>query len=124
MSVTALNLAVTVQRAEALQRANAVRTGRRLLREELHAMGRPQAAARIAELVQTPPVFLSSMLVWELLRGLWGGKALSTRQAGRKAQRLMRACGVDPWATVGGLSERQRLALASRLGLVGVERVR
>lgn len=84
------------QRRDALRRANDVRVKRAALKRDMKAR---RVSAR--DLLREPPEFVETMKVFDLL--------LAVPKAGRvKVTKALRACGVSPSKTVGGLSERQR----------------
>lgn len=88
-----------VQRMEALQRANDVRSRRAQLKRDLKA-GR----ALIHELLLKPPDYLDSAKVFDLL--------LAVPKYGRvKVNKILSTCRISPSKTIGGLSERQRAEL-------------
>jgi hypothetical protein len=88
-----------VQRMEALQRANDIRTRRAQLKRDLKA-GR-QA---IHELLLDPPEYLETAKVFDLL--------LAVPKYGRvKVNKILTQCRISPSKTIGGLSQRQRSEL-------------
>ncbi|PZS08185.1 MAG: hypothetical protein DLM64_13150 [Solirubrobacterales bacterium] len=90
-----------VQRMEALQRANDIRSRRAQLKRDLKA-GR-QA---IHELLLAPPAYLETAKVFDLL--------LAVPKYGRvKANKILAHCKISPSKTVGGLSQRQRAELVA-----------
>jgi hypothetical protein len=92
-----------VQRMEALQRANAIRTKRAALKRDLKG-GR----ASIHQLLLEPPEFVETAKVVDML--------LAVPKYGRvKVDKILRQCKISPSKTVGGLSERQRAELVSLL---------
>ncbi|CAB4923709.1 unannotated protein [freshwater metagenome] len=92
-----------VQRMEALQRANQIRTERAQLKRDLRA-GRTS----IDRLLVDPPEFLETAKVFDML--------LATPKYGRvKANKVLQQCRISPSKTVGGLSERQRTELVTLL---------
>lgn len=107
------------QRDCALKKANAVRSARKDLRDELQTVQADEAAVRIAALIEHPPAFLHSMLVFDLFRGLWRWGSMTAHRSA-KAKALMRSAGIDPWAEVGGLTDRQRQIVAELLRRRGV----
>ena len=113
-----MGVTTPTQRRAALQKANAVRTGRADLRARLRADGHAKAGATLATLIEDPPEFLHSMLVFDLLCGLWPSGSRSNHRSVR-AQGLMRMSRVDSWAEVGRLTSRQRGELSSRLRMLG-----
>src|ERR1035441_2962862 len=85
-----------VQRMEALQRANDIRTRRAQLKRDLKAGRQP-----IDELLLSPPEYLENAKVFDLL--------LAVPKYGRvKVNKILTQCKISPSKTVGGLSERQR----------------
>lgn len=85
-----------VQRMEALQRANDVRTRRAQLKRDLKAGRQP-----IHELLRHPPEFVETAKVFDLL--------LAVPKYGRvKVNKILSTCRISPSKTIGGLSERQR----------------
>src|ERR1039458_54634 len=85
-----------VQRMEALQRANNVRSRRAQLKRDLKAGRQP-----IHELLLEPPEYLLTAKVFDLL--------LAVPKYGRvKVNKILSQCRIPPSKTLGGLSERQR----------------
>ena len=85
-----------VQRMEALQRANDIRSRRAKLKRDLKAGRQP-----IDELLLRPPDYLLTAKVFDLL--------LAVPKYGRvKAGKILSQCRISPSKTLGGLSERQR----------------
>jgi hypothetical protein len=92
-----------VQRMEALQRANEIRTQRAALKRDLKA-GR----ASIHLLLMEPPDFIETAKVFDML--------LAVPKYGRvKVNKVLQVCRISPSKTIGGLSERQRAELISML---------
>ena len=92
-----------VQRMEALQRANHIRTRRAQLKRDLKG-GR----ISIHELLLNPPDYVETAKVFDML--------LAVPKYGRvKVDKILRTCKISPSKTVGGLSERQRNELVSML---------
>src|SRR5690349_7704785 len=88
-----------VQRMEALQRANDIRTRRARLKRDLKAGRQP-----IHELLLEPPDYLETAKVFDLL--------LAVPKYGRvKVNKVLAQCRISPSKTIGGLSERQRTEL-------------
>jgi hypothetical protein len=88
-----------VQRMEALQRANEIRTKRAALKRDLKA-GR----ASIQTLLDKPPDFIETAKVFDML--------LAVPKYGRvKVSKVLQVCRISPSKTIGGLSERQRAEL-------------
>ena len=85
-----------VQRVDALQRANQIRTKRAQLKRDLKA-GRHS----IHSLLLQPPDYVETAKVVDML--------LAVPKYGRvKVDKILRQCKISPSKTVGGLSERQR----------------
>jgi hypothetical protein len=92
-----------LQRMDALQRANEIRTRRAQLKRDLKA-GR----VSIHMLLLEPPEFLATAKVFDML--------LAVPKYGRvKANKVLQQCRISPSKTIGGLSERQRGELVSLL---------
>jgi hypothetical protein len=92
-----------VQRMEALQRANDIRSRRAQLKRDLKAGRTP-----IHELLLDPPDYLMTAKVFDLL--------LAVPKYGRvKVNKILSHCRIAPSKTIGGLSERQRSELISLL---------
>jgi|SRR5947209_9236006 len=92
-----------IQRMEALQRANNIRTRRAKLKRDLKAGRQP-----IDELLLSPPEYLETAKVFDLL--------LAVPKYGRvKVNKILSHCKISPSKTVGGLSERQRRELVAFL---------
>jgi len=92
-----------VQRMDALQRANEIRTKRAQLKRDLKA-GRYS----IHSLLLEPPEYVGTAKVVDML--------LAVPKYGRvKVDKILRQCKISPSKTVGGLSERQRNELVSLL---------
>jgi S13-like protein len=92
-----------LQRMDALQRANEIRTRRAQLKRDLKA-GR----VSIHTLLLDPPDFLATAKVFDML--------LAVPKYGRvKANKVLQQCRISPSKTIGGLSERQRGELVSLL---------
>jgi hypothetical protein len=88
-----------VQRMEALQRANEIRTKRAALKRDLKA-GR----ASIQTLLDNPPDYIETAKVFDML--------LAVPKYGRvKVSKVLQVCRISPSKTIGGLSERQRAEL-------------
>src|SRR5215831_18558974 len=88
-----------VQRMEALQRANDVRSRRAQLKRDLKAGRQP-----IHELLLAPPEYLETAKVFDLL--------LAVPKYGRvKVNKILTQCRISPSKTIGGLSQRQRTEL-------------
>jgi hypothetical protein len=92
-----------VQRMDALQRANEIRTRRAQLKRDLKA-GR----AKIDHLLLDPPDYLETAKVFDML--------LAVPKYGRvKVNKILTTCRISPSKTIGGLSERQRTELVELL---------
>ena len=92
-----------VQRMDALQRANEIRTKRAQLKRDLKA-GR----LSIHGLLLNPPEYLETAKVFDML--------LAVPKYGRvKVNKILAHCRISPSKTIGGLSERQRSELVSLL---------
>jgi hypothetical protein len=92
-----------VQRMEALQRANDIRSRRAQLKRDLKAGRSP-----IHELLLDPPDYLQTAKVFDLL--------LAVPKYGRvKVNKILSQCRISPSKTLGGLSERQRGELVALL---------
>jgi hypothetical protein len=92
-----------VQRMEALQRANEIRTKRAQLKRDLKG-GRHS----IHQLLLQPPDYVETAKVFDML--------LAVPKYGRvKANKILQQCRISPSKTIGGLSERQRAELVSLL---------
>ncbi|MGZ4167945.1 MAG: integration host factor, actinobacterial type [Solirubrobacteraceae bacterium] len=92
-----------VQRMEALQRANDIRSRRAQLKRDLKAGRTP-----IHELLLEPPDYLQTAKVFDLL--------LAVPKYGRvKVNKILSQCRISPSKTLGGLSERQRGELVALL---------
>ncbi|HEX3689274.1 MAG TPA: integration host factor, actinobacterial type [Solirubrobacteraceae bacterium] len=92
-----------VQRMEALQRANDIRSRRAQLKRDLKAGRTP-----IHELLLDPPDYLQTAKVFDLL--------LAVPKYGRvKVNKILGQCRISPSKTLGGLSERQRGELVALL---------
>jgi hypothetical protein len=89
------------QRMDALGRANEIRTRRANLKRDIKA-GR----ASVLDTLLDPPEWADTMKVFDLL--------LATPGYGRvKVNKLLLRCRISPSRTMGGMSERQRMELAS-----------
>ena len=92
-----------VQRMEALERANEIRTRRAQLKRDLKG-GR----VKIHDLLLEPPTYVETAKVFDML--------LAVPKYGRvKVNRILPHCRISPSKTIGGLSERQRNELVSFL---------
>ena len=82
-----------MQRMEALQRANDVRSARAKLKRDLKAGRQP-----IHELLLDPPDFLETAKVFDLL--------LAVPKYGRvKVNKILTTCRISPSKTIGGMSD-------------------
>src|ERR671931_2780997 len=92
-----------MQRMDALQRANEIRTRRAQLKRDLKA-GR----VSIHSLLKNPPDFVETAKVFDML--------LAVPKYGRvKVNKILQQCRISPSKTIGGLSQRQRTELVSML---------
>ena len=92
-----------VQRMDALQRANTVRSRRAQLKRDLTA-GRQS----IQQLLLDPPEYVLTAKVFDML--------LAVPKYGRvKVNKILTTCRISPSKTIGGLSERQRAELVQML---------
>src|SRR3954462_1359408 len=92
-----------LQRMEALQRANEIRTKRAQLKRDLKG-----DRHSIQQLLLQPPDYVETAKVVDML--------LAVPKYGRvKVDKILRQCKISPSKTVGGLSERQRNELVSML---------
>jgi hypothetical protein len=92
-----------MQRMDALQRANDIRTRRAQLKRDLKA-GR----VSIHNLLLEPPEYVETAKVFDML--------LAVPKYGRvKVGKILQTCRISPSKTIGGLSERQRTELVSLL---------
>jgi hypothetical protein len=92
-----------VQRMDALESANKIRTYRAQLKRDLKA-GR----ASIHDLLLEPPEMLETAKIFDFL--------MATPKYGRtKTNKVLMQCRISPSKTIGGLSQRQRTELISML---------
>src|SRR4051812_8010751 len=92
-----------LQRMDALQRANEIRTRRAQLKRDLKA-GR----VSIHTLLTNPPEYVETAKVFDML--------LAVPKYGRvKVNKILGTCRISPPKPIGGLSERQRTELVSML---------
>ena len=92
-----------LQRMDALQRANEIRTRRAQLKKDLKA-GR----VSIQALLLDPPDYVLTAKVFDML--------LAVPKYGRvKVNKVLVQCRISPSKTIGGLSQRQRTELVSML---------
>ena len=88
-----------LQRMDALQRANEIRTRRAQLKRDLKG-GR----VSIQTLLLNPPDYVETAKVFDML--------LAVPKYGRvKVNKILAQCRISPSKTIGGLSERQRTEL-------------
>ena len=93
-----------VQRMEALQRANEIRTRRAQLKRDLK--GGPASIHDL--LLLEPPEYVETAKVFDML--------LAVPKYGRvKVNKVLQQCRISPTKTIGGLSQRQRTELVSML---------
>lgn len=98
-----LPIRTLIQRQEALNRGNEVRTERAVLKRDLKA-GRK----KIHDCLLEPPEWLETMKVFDLL--------LAVPKYGRvKVNKILAQCRMSPSKTIGGMSQRQRAELVSML---------
>lgn len=91
------------QRMDALVTANEIRTKRAQLKRNLKA-GR----VLIGDLLLEPPEYIYTAKVFDML--------LATPKYGRvKVNKILNQCRISPSKTVGGLSQRQRLEIITKL---------
>src|ERR671939_2070705 len=92
-----------LQRMDALQRANEVRTRRARLKKDLKAQ-----RASIEALLLDPPDYVMTAKVSDML--------LAVPKYGKvKVNKILTQCRISPSKTIGGLSARQRAELVSYL---------
>ncbi len=92
-----------VQRLDALERANEVRTKRAQLKRDLKG-----GQCSIHTLLLDPPAFMETAKVFDVL--------LAVPKYGRvKANKIVAQCRVSPSKTIGGMTERQRDELVDLL---------
>jgi len=92
-----------LQRMDALQRANEIRTRRAQLKRDLKG-GR----VSIQTLLLNPPDYVETAKVFDML--------LAVPKYGRvKVNKILAQCRISPSKTIGGLSQRQRTELGSYL---------
>lgn len=92
-----------LQRMDALQRANEIRTRRAQLKRDLKG-GRQS----IHDLLLKPPGYVETAKVFDML--------LAVPKYGRvKVNKILTQCRISPSKTIGGLSERQRTELVTML---------
>src|SRR4051795_9470135 len=92
-----------VQRMDALQRANKIRTSRAQLKRDLKS-GR----VSINDVLLSPPDWVETAKVFDMM--------LAVPKYGRvKVNKVLQSCRISPSKTIGGLSERQRSELITLL---------
>jgi hypothetical protein len=92
-----------MQRMDALQRANEIRTRRAQLKRDLKG-GR----VSVQTLLLDPPEYVLTAKVFDML--------LAVPKYGRvKVNKVLQQCRISPSKTIGGLSQRQRTELVSQL---------
>lgn len=92
-----------IQRMEALDRANEIRTRRAQLKRDLKA-GRKS----IHDLLLEPPEYVETMKLFDAM--------LACPKYGRvKVNKVLQQCRISPSKTIGGLSQRQRTEVVSML---------
>ena len=88
-----------IQRMDALQRANQIRTRRAQLKKDLK-----NGKVQIEAILDDPPEYVSTAKVFDML--------MAVPKFGRvKAARFLNQCRISQSKTVGGLSDRQRAEL-------------
>ena len=96
------------QRRDALLQANAIRSERAGFKRDLRAAGAEEARWIAGRLLEAPPWWAESWVVWDLLLGL--------PKFGRvKVSKLLHRIGISQRRRVGGLSARQRRELQEAL---------
>lgn len=107
--MTAATVAPPVpQHQVALAKANRIRLQRCELKRRIGALPREEGARRVANLIVEPDELVENMRVAELIQAIHRYGQLYTDRTLRRAK-------VTPLATVGRLTERQRLALHFQL---------
>src|SRR4051794_33532548 len=92
-----------VQRMDALQRANQIRTRRAQLKRDLKA-----DRSSIHDVLLAPPDWVETAKVFDMM--------LAVPKYGRvKVNKVLQTCRISPSKTIGGLSERQRSELVTLL---------
>lgn len=103
MPKTALPERTLIQKMEALAKGNLVRTKRKDLKRDLKAGKRT-----IHILLLDPPKYVETMKLYDVLRAV--------PKYGRvRVEEVLRVCRVSPSKTIGGLTDRQRDEIISRL---------
>src|SRR3954453_687368 len=92
-----------IQRMDALQRANQIRTRRAQLKKDLKA-GR----VSIQALLLDPPEYLQTAKVFDMLLAV-------PKYVRVKVNKVLQQCRISPSKTIGGLSQRQRSELVQLL---------
>ena len=92
-----------IQRMDALQRANEIRSKRAQLKRDLKG-----SRASIHQLLLDPPEWVETAKVFDML--------LAVPKYGRvKVNKILAQCRISPSKTIGGLSQRQRTELVQLL---------
>lgn len=99
------------QRLTALALANDIRGRRANMKRELHTAALPPAAAAAIGYLSSPPWWLETMLVRDLLLAI-------PRIGPARVDRLLTATQTSPRKTVARISTRQRDALTTWLGVL------
>ena len=100
-----------IQRMDALQRANEIRTRRAQLKKDLKA-GR----VSIHVLLLDPPEYVLTAKVFDML--------LAVPKYGRvKVNKVLQQCRISPSKTIGGLSQRQRSELVGAAAPLAARRL-
>lgn len=101
-----------IERLAHLSQANLVRVRRAELKRQLRKDSREQAARYAEQIIEEPIEWLRSMKAIDLLRAL-------PRVGERKAERMLFHAQVSHRARLGGLTNRQRAALAELVARYG-----
>lgn len=90
---------------QALALANTIRLARAKRKHEIRALDKREGLLQAARCIEDPPRECQKMLPAELLGTIhrWGNW---------QAERALRVCKVNLGTTIGGLTDRQRLALS------------
>ncbi len=99
------------QRLTALATANRVRGYRRIIRVSWQQAGKHEACALFTLAIGSPPAELETMAVRDLL-------LMIPKIGPRAADRALTGAGVGYATTIGGLTNRQRVALATWADMV------
>ena len=92
-----------IQRMDALQRANEIRSKRAQLKRDLKG-----SRVTIHQVLLEPPEWVETAKVFDML--------LAVPKYGRvKANKILQTCRISPSKTIGGLSDRQRAELVGML---------